>query len=804
MRLLGRLLLALLTLALVVPLSLHLQGLLTAPDIPPPVRELGLDSRSSAVYMLDDQQWLTFPLISQTDRVKVLSNLSTEPGTSAELPLQYSLLWQVLDDDQQILAQGSWTHQTRLPPPLSVDGQRVPRNLYARDAALVASAQSFILQLDQLPRAAYLRLRHQSLDAPLLGVAARFYYEERISPQRAAILWERLSQQRREQLAADVIYPPALVLAQERVNLLLRQWQPAGPLETAVPQRRLYYVDDQDDSRPLQARLAGGRLYIAPDRLGVLPISASGDYRLQFQPQDDDTLPAELTLTHYSAQQAEPQRSQLALPEGQGAPLQHIEAGLLLVQSSRPGWLDIRARDDSSLLPEPQHLRARRIQAGQPLRFALSPDGQHNAHLPLRLDLRLWTEGTPLPASQPLLAHYRILDSAGELLDEGELHGMAGVSLFDRISSTPHMADLSDPLSFYLRLPARTAQLEISSTQALLASAWTRPADLPHRTRVPQDYYAWLRASDAQPGWFSLSPPDAAALDEALLHIQSRPPERDPQLLAGRYQWQALAPQRPARGARLLLPVEPGDTPRDSALPGYFVPLASGRQSLELQMPGAHRLLRPQLIWLRDSSAPFSLRLRLNGHEQQHELAGRRGSIALPASAPGRHRLELQASTAGRWLLNYRWPQPGSYQLHLGYALQQQPLQFSLQKRNGEQRLIGARFHSSGAAGVSTRIRLRLQPAGLHTGPSHDWSYHERIYTLVPDAGQAGRGYLLDRQQGQVSTGLPLFFALGDDLAPGPLQVSFERLDGAPGYLLLYEILPGEHARVDSFTEDLP
>ncbi len=805
MRRLGQLLLALLLLGAGLLLSQQLGSWWQhASRQPAQVQDLSVQSRPATVYFLREDAWLTFPLLSQTDHTRVLTHAAAAAGTPAEQPLQYSLQYQVLDQSQRVLHEGRWTHRTRIPPPVTSEGRLLPRNLYADSDLAVAGGQALILQLTGMTEARYLRLRLLPLDAPLRSVAARVYYEERLTPARASILWERLSQRSREQLSRGVIYPPALILPAERSLLLQRQWQPIGPQESDTLPGRLYSLlgDEEDDVLTAPVNPAG--LYLDAHRHGVIPILADGNYLLSFLPLQPDAGPVHLQLSHFGEQVAAAQVTRLSLEPGQQQASLPLTPGILQVQATQPGRFDLRAAQAPgiSLLPPPGYLRARHLRPQSVVELALSPAA--SGQIPLRLDLRLWGAGQPLPASTRLQALYRLYDSSGQLLASAPLQADVLPSLLDRIATTPELADLSEPASFFLRLPPQAARLQLEASQNLLVSAWTRPADLPHQTRVPQDYYAWQSDGERQPGWFVLRPPQSDPQLDVSIHTQLRPPQRDPQLIAGRYRWQSLDPQLQARGARLLLPLQPDDPVRASALPASFTALANGLQTIELQAPQTGHQLRPQLLFLRESSAPFSLRLNIDGRDWHYALTGTRGAVLLPALAPGQHRLHLDASTRASWLLNYRMPEAGGWMLRQAYALEDVPLRFHLQHTAGEHRLLGARFYSRAPAGGSTRIRLQIRPGALAAGAAREWTYTERIYELAPDADQAQVGYLLDQQQGRVSSGLPLLFELGDDLASGMLDIRWERLDGAPGHLVFHEILPGEQARADSFLEIRP
>ncbi|WP_114488124.1 hypothetical protein [Halomonas sp. TQ8S] len=812
---LGRLLLLLLfaiaAAFLYQPLRTLFQVPLPAPGI---AQQLDLTARSSTVYFLPKDGWLTFPVISQAARLRVLTHASAAPETEQEIPLRYALEYELLDSNRHPLQGGRYTHETRIPQPLIKDGVPVPRNLYTGRNVTVAAGQSFNVLLEALPKTAYVRLRLKPLVLPLENVAVRVYYEERMSERQASVAWERLSQAQKERLAQGVIYPPELLTRQERLNLLERQWQPVGPLGTNPDQGVLFSLQGADafiDPNRMP-RLPG--LFAGPDRLGVLPIETAGDYRLQFTPLfAGDGLESELLLRHITEQFEEP-REEAVTPQGEPLAIeQFLSPGLLVVTPNQPGLLDIWPVEEpeQSALPEPRFLRAWTVQSGLPVHFQLLPGD--DVRTSLRLDLRAYGDGEPLLSEKTIQAEYRLIDTQGRAIDQGTLEASVMPSMIDRGADTQPVANLSDPASFYLRLPLEATRLEVTSRQTLLVNAYTRPDDLPHRTRVPMDYYAWRGDEAGQPSWFVLQPPETEPSAETkpsadkkpetsqVLHIQSRPPERNPEFLAGRYQWEALEPQLAARGARILIPLRGEERLRARGLPGYFQPLEQGAQTVEITAPGATRRLEPQLIYLREESTPFNLRLGIDGRTVRHELIGKRGSISLPPVTPGRHEVELDTSTSGTWLMNYRYPDDAGYLHRLAFRLDDAALRYPVDKRDDGQ-LVGARFYSLGEAGAASTVRVRIIPEALKAGPTQEWTHLERFYQVTTTAKEARVGYVLDQQRERLAYGQPILIDLGSDLPDGPITVEFSLQSGAPGYLVFHEVLPGEYERTRSFREE--
>ncbi|MWJ28475.1 hypothetical protein GPM19_09695 [Halomonas sp. ZH2S] len=825
MRILGRLLLLLMFAAMAAFLYQPLRSLF---QVPPPVpavaQQLDLTARSSTVYFLPEGDWLTFPVISQAARLRVLTHAGAAPGVEQEASLRYALEYELLDGDRRPLHGGRYIHESRIPQPLYKDGVPVSRNLYTDRDLAVAAGQSLNVQLDGLPQTAYVRLRLTPLVPPLENVAVRVYYEERMSESQASVAWERLSQPKRERLTQGVIYPPELLTPQERLNLLERQWQPVGPLGTNPDQGVLFSLQGAEPFIDPDRMPRSPGLYAGPDRLGVLPIETAGNYRIQFKPLFDDGLASELELRHVTEQFEEP-RQEVVTPSGEPLSIeQSLSPGLLVVTPNQPGMLDIWpvAKSGESSLPEPRFLRAWVVQPALPVHFQILPG--EDVSTSLRLDLRAHGDGEPLAAEKTIQAEYRLLDAQGRAVDTGRLEASVVPSMIDRVADTQPVADLSEPASFYLRLPSEAVRLEVTSRQRLLANTYTRPYDLPHRTRVPVDYYAWRGDDPGQPSWFILQPPEARArtpdvgaraepsadkepstltqLDTSLvLHIQSRPPERNPELLAGRYQWEAFDPQLAARGARILVPLGGEEQLRARGLPSYFQPLEQGIQTVEIAAPGVTRSLEPQLVYLREESTPFSLRLRIDGKTVRHELIGRRGEISLPPVTPGQHEVALDASTSGTWLMNYRYPDDAGYLRRMAFRLDEAPLRYFVDKRKDDQ-LVGARFYSLGEAGSASTVRVRIIPDALKDGPMREWTHLERLYRITPPTEEAGVGHVLDRQRERLSLGQPILIDLGTDIADGPVTVEFSLQSGAPGYVVFHEVLPGQHLRTRGFREE--
>lgn len=765
-----------------------------AAELPPLVEQLQLETRTTTVYGLESGRWLSFPIPGRTRELRLLSQAAADSDVRIGTELVYGIEYELLDARGQLLQRGEQAHSARIPEPRLVEGHPVPLALYADTALQLATGQSFQLPLQQVPDAVLLRVRSQPLQAGIERLVLRTYWEERLTSEQAEGQWKRFNQGQREALVQALITPSELVTPQERINLLSRQWQPVGPQQVDAARYRLFLNVDKRMQLPSEA-VAAGR-YLAPGRMLVLPIAHAGKYHLRWQPQG---APGRVEWHRVDERYRLPEWSSLDLSREE---YRHLEPGLLVLRSTVPGHFDLVAETapERSALPPRRYLRSHPLAPLEPLRFELAPSATGNAGV--RLDLRLHMPGVALPAQAEITAEYHIVDAAGVVLEAGTLSGVAEASLLDR-SGQPEVADLSDPLRFYLRVPAGAAAIEMTSRHPLLASAYTRPLELPYRRQVSDDYRAWRDDGTSDPAWFLLRPVTTTTAS-VLLELQPRVPERNQDVARGLYHWQSLDIAG-ARSARLLVAADPETPVRTTALPGYFQPLPLSAEKVRLAVPAAAYQIRPELIYLRNSSEPFRLQMTLGEQRVEQVLSGRLGSIRLPLVAPGTHAVRLHSTAQGQWLLNY---QPEGVTSTPGFMLRRahwlpvgQTFKVQVHKYTAARQLFGARFYPVAETAAAPVVRLRVEPHARVVGPTTAWTHTERVYRL-PNPVPAS-GHVLGNQTRRTAVPQSLPFLLAEDIADGPVTLHFT-LEQGQGYLEVFELLPGEHAWSNTFEELQP
>jgi len=767
----------------------------------------------STIYQVG-QEWLSFPLPAGSQLLKVLSNANF-PLHSA-VPVEgwpYALEYRVLASDGAELSRGLYHHRSaplfsRGEPP----GELRPAAYYPEADFQPADGRILLLNLEGLANPAQLQLRLQRGAPGVASVALRLYHLGQESDHKLGFLWQRLSQGQRQSLARSSVYPPELLSAAEKRNLVRQGWRPIGPQGVAGKDyfsRQLYLLGGETGEEFEQPVLPAG-LLVSASHCGTLQLPANGGrLRLEFLPALIERQPdagASLDLTWYGLEPGERRSYPLAWETGGSSFTATFAPGLLEI--SAPGAVVVRAyliegERETEITPPPLYLRGYRTAADQELIYPI--DHVAETSTPLRLDLRVFVAAaaTALP-EQGALA-YSWLDAAGEVIRSGSFALATLPSRYDRLAEAGLDQLLAEPNSLYFDLPPAVKQLRLVASVPLLASAYTRPADLLRELRVPEIEPVAGAEEERQPAWFALRPLGHELMQRAgrslLLMLQRRPPtEERPEVRAGHYLWEDFHPEGAWRGRYLLTRREPQAPRRLEALAATYLPLSlKGEVRLNLVSALDQPSLSPELLWQRSSAAPVSLGLLVDDALYwSGEVAGARGQLSLPPLPAGRHRLRLEGEGEGHYYLSQAEGDGPAYLKRLANRFDREGLAFVVEKNHGSE-VLSARLYIPRNDRGASRVRVTVEgPSRIATGPLPEWSFLARRYELYP-APEETVPVLQTAEK--VDGGRSFFIPLGSDLPAGRYRLRFALEQGPGGYLILARLTPGQQAQRFHYRE---
>lgn len=792
-------------------------------NVPADAQKMALVSQSSSsiAYRAEPQQWLSFALASGITQFKIISNANLGKIDAARAERQanparrwnYALDIEVLDRNQKVLMQRTHHHRADIAEFIAADGQRYSTAFYLRQALTPLSGVIVNLDLSLMPGASRVRVRLAKKDADIDEVVLRAYQPERLSKERAALLWQRLNDRQREALARGSVYPHELLQESEKRNLLLHAWQAVGPQGAEgrdYHPRDLYVLLDRDgaaadDPAPPYGVLADAWNW------GTLPLpEAGGRIRLEITPTRRP-LPAgskgkdHVILVRWFGKSLF-ERTKTRIPWAGQAITREIDFAGGLLEFEAPEEVAIKATrqmagKEEDLTPPPQYLRVFTANERQPIRYSLAETGATSA---IRLELRtISLAGQPLPAA----AEYRFLDRAGQALKIGTIPLKLLPGHYEKRVADFSGAMLSDPEIVHFLAPENARQLVVSAAPGtpqdatpLLVSAHTRPPELAREIRMPEDLYDFN--ASGQPGeqgitpripaWFVVRPDDYESLvlnnqSQALI-VQARPSEDRPEIRAGRFQWEDYRPQGNWLSRPIFAPREASVPERDAALPTTFSPLPMKRE-VKLDFPAfrGSTTLRPQLIWL-GPSAPVTLQVRIDGKTQTLRLHGPYNAATLPLLASGTHRIRIDSTLGGSLYLNHVRPQPGAMVRHVAQFLAQ-PQTFDYERKSAVEETLTLRFFQPLAKGTRQNLRVRMEgPKLALMTPLQHWEFSERQASLRPDTRASSP--VFDTRAERCDAGQAVYLPFKADAPLGRYRLSIIPPPGAAGYLSVSRLTP--------------
>lgn len=799
----------------------------------------------SPIYIAERSRWLNFPVPGDANRVRLVSNAnlydlakaaarrSADPRTR----WRYALEIEVLDAGGQVLLRRVHHHRTDIAELRLGDGRIVTPAFYLNAAFTPMEGVVVTLNLAGLPQAARLRVRAAEQDADIADIAVRTYFPEPASDRDAEHQWQRLSERQKTAFAKGSVYAHELLTEAERRNLLLNQWQPAGPQGAQgndFAARDLYVLRDVE-AEPVDDPVPPAGLIAGPGRPAVFFVPEAGA-GLRFEavplgvpatlppPGAVDAgiappTPTALTVRWFGSGPRE--RAALTLPLAERAGVMQAEhrfaGGQIEIEAATPvalrAYMTVAERDTEVT---PERLFHRFYLAGDEagVDYRIAHEGAQAT--PIRLTARHLIGS---PQAMPHL-HYAFLDAEGKTVAEGRLALPAEASSYDEPLNTTPGARVSDPLEQYFSVPPGVERLRLRAEPAVTGNApapvlvalASRPARLPREIRAPEDRFAFTLpgAPDARiPAWFALRPEAYATLignnRSQLVAVQARPPVERPELITGRYQWEDLRPGGRWLARPLLAPRDPAFPLRDEALVATYRPLPAGRE-LHAEFPAwmGLRQLTPNLLWVAPDDTPFSATLYVDGRPV-HRFGGhgRHGETRLPPLAAGSHtlRLALEGATQARFFVNLARPGTDSYILRLATRLGT-GVSFDIERRSRGEETITARLFQPAAWQGRTHLIARLEgPAPAPLTPLPGWRFDERHIDVRPDPSWAAP--IFDTRGERSDAGQPVFIQIPEGAPPGRYRLHVRLESGPAGYLSVSRIVPGlaERRRIFEETE---
>ncbi|KIX18082.1 hypothetical protein [Paracoccus sp. 228] len=770
----------------------------------------------SVVYPLGTERWTRFPFSNPPRHVRLLVNASVPPGATGDMngAWRYAIEYQIVDATGAVLREDVLHLSTRLLAYIDPATQETMSGArYADHDALPTAADLVTLDLGQVPGAAALRARFVS-GAPtadtavVAGAAVRIYERRPVRESRLPAAWARLSPEDRTMLGRSSVFGAPLLTSEERAWLIRNNWLPIGPSGVGgvdFETRTLISLGgDQADARiPVSAGDAG--FYLDASRRVTLQLPEDGG-RIRFVVEAEaEALASSLDVVFHEPLAAQGIRRSYPLDGSMTRFEDVFGGGVLEVSAEAPlrlrAYLLKEGEEAEDLTVEVSRLRAYTLLPTDPLRYAVTTlEGEPT---PFRLVLRCQCATEPDMEAEPAEVHYVISADDQAIIQEGTIRVAAAASPYDRLRERPG-DPLSVPTEIYFNLPKEATAVSFVSDALVIVYGFTRPPGATRHFMIPEDKVAEDAADEGRRTWFYLRPEGwdvMSAGDRApIVEVPARPPERDPEIAAGRYTWEQFVPVGDWLARELLIPADGDTEPRVEALGSSYVSLPLGE---ELRLDFASRndaeTVTPELVYLKPDAESASIGVRIDGEEVFSGLGtGTRGSMSLPALEIGERRVVVDSPADVSVFLSNVQGRPVALARRQAIRLPPGETIFEIEKRTDGEELLTARVFPSGDVGRQN-LRVVLENPVRPLGPLAGWTLDDREYSIGTSAN--GRSVVVLGSDQMVGPERRFVVPLGADLPAGTYRLRMVLEDGPELYLALSRTTVEASAQRDGAQE---
>ena len=839
----------------------------------------GMKRREATAISSD--RWSEFQLNYSSRRTRVLTNAvvsrrSALSETKVERPLEdprrgwrYAIDYELLDDSRNPMDKS--TYHFRSQTEQWIDPETGETHFSVRlDKPAFAVAQTKVMQFANNPLAqpAYLRLRLGKGDDAVEGVYVRVFDQLQRPEFDKNKTWVRMSKLQRERLCTNSVFSSDLLSIEERQNLLRLMWVPAVK-HNNFPTENLFFIDQRTIAREEEVTLAAkpkGVLTDSQTWLSFAVPNSAGTIRIRSDTNEGNApYHAESTSqtiqVRYQCRDADDQLStETSFVSGDAIDFPG-EGGLLVLKSTGPvrsqiTWTSADPFDAAPIVLAPSVSRSRTFLVDEnPLVFDVHvADDQPT---PFKLVLRVSDdsmlqrkrtrgEGSTFDDEGDLVAERtdstvvcELLDRQGDLVKSFNVQCSPVPSPLDRLEMFGRTGSVSKPTLRYFLSPRSVAQIRLKTEgNRVLASLLNRPPGLDQVLHVGDvkkenlsEVNPEVRSSrrPMQPAWFAIRPRSYDRLISRnrsfLISAHRRPIDRDPDILAGRYQWHRFEPVGTWIGKDSMISHDMASVNRASDQEFSVEPNARGALSQFWRLSPnrnwtfhaypfeAHVRAsgKPKLIVLSDR--PIGrVSLRINDELwMSRNLSSRRGEINLDRPFPSQGTIRIESEKHARFFLrgcvvntapSFRRRTLQSFPGRLSgtgktESVRPTALTYQYRKLSNATELVSVKFYrpmNSSREMKASRLRISLEaPHPLRLGGDHlakDWTIRSRAYVIDPP--RHSDSVILDSGQslGQPAT---CFFRFKSDLPRGDYRLVIEATENADdGFVLVSQTLPGE------------
>ena len=754
------------------------------------------DASVKLAYVLNKNDWIDYALLPGEDRVRIMSNAIIDKNyiINDSDRFLYAIEYEVINDKGEVIKADRFYHRGGQKKYQDKESgqQYVSTSIYPSEANPLDS-RIHIINLRGIEHAEKIRLKLADYQPPIQKVVIRAYQKKQVSERKLDYAWQRLGEGARKQLAKVSVYDTDILTEEEKRQLIKNMWAPMGPLGVDGEDytiQKLYVVREIENDIQLNVPpIPSSGLVIYPGRYGMISLpDENNKLKISWKLFDNTGLPEShdsMTIEWWGRPATRYKKWQVKLKDSHFSQL--VGTGILRISTDKPivvrAWLKDKSADNE-ITPDPAYLR---LYSPADAGVEYKVNHIRGFKTPYRFDLRAFAE------QQSVEINYQLLDKNNYIIKSGKLKLNQQLSPYDAV-----VADASrwitEPRHVYFNLPRVVSRVRFSSVSGVWISAFTRPKSLYH---VNIDPMTEEERKLAMPAWFAVRPVQwknyLVKSRSQLITIQRRPPQIDPQMLAGLYQWQQFLPEGKWKGRYILSQMEDQKTVREESLSSRYIKIPADKQQyVELISRSGASSLRPSLIYAFEDNSEKSVSVWMGDQlYYRMNIDDANGELRLPYIKKGGYNIRVEARRRdtnekldGEFYINYTNSIESLYLKRMAIEIPEGIMQFKVRKERDDE-LLAVRVYASQP--VNRKINVRIKLIGgddRPLGPMQNWTIARRIYQMA--AVKNAMTPLMLNIEHTIGKERIFFIPLGSDL-PNNREyiINLEITNNVPAYVVL-------------------
>lgn len=785
------------------------------------------DSKRQMAILLGDD-WTTFQVPGNTTSLRILSNAVIDSRSirdfapTLESPRQgyrYAIEYEFLDEHENTLRSGTYHYRSKPKEKWDIEsGQLIqPLQLLVPDTSV---AQTQFMQTsiqEDLRKTRMVRLRAAEIDNEVTEILGRVLCKTLRDNFDHFGAWDRISVDRKDQLARHSVYEHRLLDENSRRGLMKWQWNRATPFGD-FERRHLYFVGDNDAPEVHEPLLPQGTIVQRGWKV-VVPVSNKPSLlRVEATPLGDETpIHGQLHYTFDDPESDSRKTASLDFQTIDQSASKTVEipdvTGLVELELECPAALRFFAPDPSSTTEvewleinlEPKHLP---VYVADHRTVAFPVSHFENQVTPLKVSFR-FTEDSLFDSTSPSgigsatrSVHWRYVGDEGETIAHGIKQLTPETSAHERFWKDRFAFAVTDAIDLWFPVPPNVATVEFwSEDSPALVNAYARPHGLATQTRIPEDYNVIEKLDSPYRRWFVIRPVDHRSYTSGNrllpLRVQPRlreiPDEEETESLV----WNRFEPKGDWLAASIMVPVvDPlnvGDEKPDSVWLWHELKANEAMNYSILDRVSHYKNV--QIAFASDRSDRPAGTFEVWSNDKliaSKTFASTRGEfeVNLPTQH-GQLRCKF-ADGVDVFVSGLQTESNIAYFRRTAMRVGDTPTVFEYEKTTTEDEHLTLTLYRDESETSRAAINVRIVPHDVEATshqPRDMWTIQNRSYDVSPLP--VANSVLMDRP-GKLDSGSRCFLKLGSDLTPGRYRIEVQREDSLSGYLLLYQTAPGE------------